>query len=190
MIVRVDELLNAKKSVVDRLSQIQHQFKNASMILIGEIQEKEWLDFQLEMPGGLLRLYNVSTFEDAISLIHSLHEMMKQKDRFEKQTVYLDLVQKENSSHGKATAILQQCLQELEIDERDILLIVQHFRSISRLVSYAHDLPNIPSISKSAMEKIKIFFDATTPSLKEYYQGAQAASKPISALFKPTTGNY
>jgi hypothetical protein len=183
--VLVGELCAAREEILERLEQIQQQFKNSCAILIGEINDKDWLKFQLNIRGGLLRLYHVLSMEDAVVFIQNLYEIMKQKDRFEKQTQYLDLLQKDSVSHETSRTILRQCLYELEIGDYDANLIVQHFRSTARLIAISHNLPHIPSISKDAMDKIRYFFNADSPSLKDYYKSLNMPGKPISSLFKP-----
>ncbi len=163
----MDEFWNSQKEFLERLESTQQQFKNSSLIVIGDINNTEWLNFQLGVPGGMMRLFHVPSVQEAVKLINNLYDMMKDKAKFEKQAMFIEITRRDYFSSAMALSILKQCFSELEIPESDCNLIVQYFSSVARLIECSHEVLNIPGISNDSMEKIRCFFNAKAPSLRD-----------------------
>jgi ERCC4-type nuclease len=179
MIVSIKQNLLSESNEIERINTMQNHFKNSVLIVVGDCSSAEWVEIQMKVALGNLRLYQTISIVTCAQLVLGIYESMKSKERFERQVAYFKHLQNETTSHHCMQRVLSQCLLEMGIDEENVKLLIRHFRSTERLFLQSANTPIIPGISKESMEMVHIFVCTHATNLKAMFKTMVPAMETV-----------
>lgn len=152
---------------VSRIADAQRKFKNSFAILVG-IDDTTWMDVQLEVPLGNLRMLRALHPSDVIEMIMTLYEEMSDNIRLDQQSEYFRNLHQQLGSRIAAREFVFKVMNKLGIPPESTTLIIEAFPSIRRLVSATEEdlLENCP-IDVEYIQRIIQFFNAPSSTLEE-----------------------
>lgn len=148
------------QSIIQRMNDVQKQFKNAFGIVIGLEDDEQWSTMQLMIDYNNMKLFRVTDSHQAAQFTLQCYQEMSQKEKFSMQARYFDAERQRLVSAEQSCKITQEAFDRLEVPRDDAQIVMDGFPSICQIVSTPRAVlaENSPA-SFSSIEKIATFFE-------------------------------
>jgi hypothetical protein len=149
-----------------RLEEVQRQSRNSFGLIVSNIDDYAWMDFQNSMEIGTMRLMKTKDIHSAATLILQIRETMNCPERYDNQNKYFQSLSEHIIQKDKAEEICHNLLSTLDIPVDEMDIIVEAFPSLSSLfLATSTELEENLPVSEETIQKLSLLFETITPTL-------------------------
>ena len=147
------------QAVIQRINDVQRQFKNAFGVFIGFEDDELWSKVQLMIDCGNLRLFRVSDKQEAATFTLDSYHEMSQKEKFNMQATYFQVERERLVSGAQSRKISTETFDRLGVPREDAQILIEGFPSIYQIVNASKEVlsENSPA-SNTSIERVAEFF--------------------------------
>jgi hypothetical protein len=164
MAMLICDIDKEKSSDINKINEIQKEFKNIMIIFLGVNTTTQWEDLQMEIEEGPARLFRVENINECASLIVKIHETMSNKHKFELQSNYIEQQKALLRSPAKIRETVKRIFEEMDIPSHEIDMIIHHHHTLKNIVVNSNDISKTENneklnISEATIRTIATFFE-------------------------------
>lgn len=169
MVLIEEHELSCEKSLIAqlaRISDVQKQFKNCFLVVIGLESDEVWESFQMLVDDSI-RLFRCIDLSVAVSTINQYRLYMSNNEKAKLQTTYFALEKEKLTAPATARAMTKQAFDRMGIPTSDTQIIMEGYPSLAHILTATREAmeENSPADSRS-IECITSFFAGDTPKLQ------------------------
>lgn len=107
------------------------QFRNCAVIVVGEVDFNQWCTWQMSFGMVTARFFLARHPSEAASIVTNIVQLMKMRDKLDKQTAYFNKLKAENESAEAGRQILRNTFEAMSIPTEHIAKILDSTRSLA-----------------------------------------------------------
>ena len=119
---------------VHSLVTLQRQFKNSLAIFL-DYSDYEWIQMQVKVPGGNLRLLRCSSnVDDMVQVIIQYFDSMKDRDKLSLQSKYFLQLESSLTLPAAAKSILHDSLTRINVSSHEVVLMQEGMTTLAAVI--------------------------------------------------------
>lgn len=160
---------NDSRTIQDKaklVSDIQSTKNNYFVLCVfPNMDSSHWYDFQNLIEPGTARIIKLNTFTEVVDAIITCHANMSDSYKLHLQSEYFANKRKEFQSSSTVKAILLTVASKLGISEDEIVIVLEAFPTISRIIRASkEELMNTCPIDNTSIDKLFHYFHGQNDS--------------------------